>query len=36
MNTYSRRLDITKYTTQGKEYIGAITTAIFLKEALED
>lgn len=35
MNTYSRRLDITKYTTQGKDYIGAITTVIFLKEALE-
>lgn len=35
MKTYSRRLDITKYTTQGQDYIGAITTSIFLKEALE-
>ena len=35
MNTYSRRLDIIKYTTLGKDYIGAIKTAIFLKEALE-
>jgi len=35
MNTHSQRLDITKYTTQGKDYIGAITTSIFLKEALE-
>lgn len=37
MNTYSKRLDITKYTNNPntKEYIGAITTAIFLKEALD-
>ena len=35
MNTYSQRLDITKYTTQGDKYIGSLTTAMFLKEALD-
>lgn len=35
MNTYSSRLDITKYTKQGEDYIGTITTAQLLKEALD-
>ena len=35
MNTYSTKLDITKYTKQGDDYIGTITTATLLKEALD-
>ncbi|MEG2706893.1 MAG: hypothetical protein RR959_06090 [Erysipelotrichaceae bacterium] len=35
MITYSQRLDITKYTRQGKDYIGNITTVMLLKEALD-
>ena len=35
MNTYSTKLDITKYTKQGNDYIGTIKTAMLLKEALD-
>ena len=35
MITYSTKLDITKYTKQGDDYIGTITTATLLKEALD-
>lgn len=35
MNTYSTKLDITKYTKQSNDYIGTITTATLLKEALD-
>lgn len=35
MNTYSTKLDITKYTKQGNDYIGTIKTATLLKEALD-
>ena len=34
-NSYSKRINITKYTQQGKDYLGAITTALLLKEALD-
>ena len=34
-NSYSKRVNITKYTQEGKEYLGAITTALLLKEALD-
>ena len=34
MITFSTKLDITKYTKQGDDYISTITTATLLKEAL--
>ena len=35
MITFSTKLDITKYTKQGNDYIGTITTTTLLKEALD-